>query len=114
MIPISENIKDWVLIYGLIYWIVNTIGTYYLVKSNKMYKKHNNELFKLFNQRIDKYGTLLNKFNNALERENYLIKAMNDAWKVVDMRSFLKQRMSNAPEKWKPKTKEEINPDKIE
>ena len=47
------------------------------------------------------------------KRENYLLKTMNDAMKVTAPKQFMAHRMEIAPKDFKPKSEEEINPDKI-
>ena len=62
---------------------------------------------------IKELGSQIKDNMLVLERENYVLKTMNDAMKVVDIRGFMAQRMSNAPSHFKPKTEEEINTDKV-
>ena len=54
------------------------------------------------------------KLHQALERENYLLKTMNDSMRVVDTKDFMVHRMKNAPKEFKAKSIEEINPDMVD
>ncbi len=75
---------------------------------HKIYKL-NNQMFNEINDHIK----ALKDIDNILKRENYLLKTMNDSMLVADTKGFMAQRMKNAPKDFKPKTKEEINPDNI-
>ena len=57
---------------------------------------------------------ILEKFKKTLERENYLLKMINDSMNVTNIRGFIMQRMSMVPKSWEPKTEEEINRDIID
>ena len=106
MIPISENIKDWLLIYGVIYFVLNTIGGFYLKKLNKTLKEQNDDLFEKFKEASERYKA-------TATREIYLMKSLNDAWNVVDMRGFLSQRIANAPKSFQALDENDVKPDGV-
>lgn len=57
---------------------------------------------------------LSEKYELSLQRENYLLKTMNDAMKVTEPKGFMLQRMKNAPKEFEPKTQEEVKPDQVD
>lgn len=50
----------------------------------------------------------------SLQRENYLLKTMNDAMRVTEPKGFMAQRMRNAPKEFESKTIEEVKPDQVD
>ena len=59
------------------------------------------------------HNELLDELEDTTRRELYLMKAINDAMDVVDVRGFIYQRMKNAPEDFEPLDEEDVKPDKI-
>ena len=86
------------LIINIIYWFIVKAITTQLFKTMELLK------------RVEEIGK---GYSEALDRENYLLKTMNDAMLVTDTKGFIAQRMKNAPKHWKEKTLEEVNPDNI-
>lgn len=63
---------------------------------------------------IKSRGETMEKYSQTLDRENYLLKTMNDAMNVTEPKGFMAQRMRNAPKNFKAKTEEEVNPDIVD
>ena len=65
------------------------------------------------NKITDGYKETLENYELALEREEYLLKMINDSLSVTDMAGFIAQRMRNAPEKFEKADLDKMNLDKI-
>ena len=78
---------------------------------NVLYYIAMNKLNKQGEEILESGEQLILQAEASLERENYMLKTINDAMSVSDVAGFIRQRMNNAPSYFEPKTVEEIKPD---